>query len=72
MEQELEIIHASLVNGNYKQMVSQIDDHFPFFSDFCRKYLAWLKELYGSHAQFRTLEYFSEAVISYHVTKEDY
>ena len=54
-------IHESLVNGQRKQMVEQINDYQSDY-DIWSDYLSYLKELYSVQAQ---LNYFSDAVISY-------
>lgn len=62
---ELEHIHESLVNGQRQQMVRQIDEYglYEFWAD----YRAYLSEIYeGTNA---LIDYFSDAVISYHRIK---
>ena len=58
---EIRAIHESLVNGQRKQMVQQINDYQSDY-DIWSDYLSYLKELYSVQAQ---LNYFSDAVISY-------
>jgi len=61
-KEQLETIHNSLVNGQRKQMKSQIDEYglYDFFED----YKEYLLEMYDSIKT--VFEYFSDAVISYH------
>ena len=58
----LEDIHHSLVNGNRKQMVEQIDKYglYDFWSD----YQYYLDTLYGQIAS--RYHYYCDAVTSYH------
>jgi len=56
----IEKIHESLVNGQRRQMVRQIEECTLY--DFWVEYLGYLKNIYNVEAQ---LEYFSDAVISY-------
>ena len=56
----IETIHESLVNGNRKQMVNQIDEYGLY--DFWERYKDYLNELYTDTGP---LEYFQDAVISY-------
>ena len=62
---KLEEIHESLVNGQRKQMVKQIDEYglYDFWSD----YKTYLHELYVHIGSQHT--YFVDAVISYHRIK---
>jgi len=64
-DEKLETIHKSLVNGQRKQMVKQIDEYglYDFWSD----YKIHLKYLYVTTET--QLAYFSDAVISYHRIK---
>ena len=57
----IEAIHDSLVNGNRRQMVGQINEYglYDFWSD----YKHMLITLYDDSG---VLSYFSDAVISYH------
>jgi len=57
-------IHESLVNGQRKQMVEQIDVYgvYGFWAD----YKTYLGDLYKSDGQW---DYFTDAVISYHHIK---
>ena len=60
MENEIAVIHESLVNGQRKQMVSQIDEYGGgFWSD----YKDYLYNLYIN--EIAMYDYFSDAVISY-------
>jgi len=61
MENKLEIIHESLVNGQRQQMVSQIKEYGLY--DFWGDYKAYLQELYNSDTS--RYAYFSDATISY-------
>jgi len=63
---EIETIHDSLVNGNRKQMVYQIDEYETY--DFWEDYRNYLKNLYGMDEQ---LKYFTDATISYFRIKEN-
>lgn len=60
----LAAIHESLVNGQRKQMVEQIDSMFIQY-DFWDLFLDYLKEVYGNDTK-KVLAEFSDAVISYH------
>ena len=60
----VEKIHKSLVNGNRRQMVSQIDEYGLY--DFWTDYRDYLWPLYKEKA---IIDYFSDAVISYHRIK---
>jgi len=59
---EIETIHESLVNGQRKQMVNQIDEYgvYDFWSDYADS--LGIKGGYG-------IEYFKDAVVSYHRIK---
>jgi predicted transcriptional regulator YheO len=57
----LNAIHESLVNGQRKQMVEQIDIYGVY--DFWKDYTNYLAELYYSKSV--VYDYFSDAVISY-------
>jgi len=61
----IETIHESLVNGNRKQMVNQIDEYGLY--DFWERYSDYLKSLYFDNDA--VLNYFEDAVISYHRIK---
>ena len=61
---KIETIHESLVNGQRRQMVNQIDEYGLY--DFWAHYRDYLNELY---TEFETMEYFQDAVISYHRIK---
>jgi hypothetical protein len=58
--EQLNDIHASLVNGQRQQMVKQIKKYglYPFFED----YKDYLQELYTEEQQYI---YFADATISY-------
>jgi hypothetical protein len=58
---EIREIHTSLVNGQNKQAVNQIDKYglYDFFED----YLSYLKDIYIKEKSI--LEYFSAATIIY-------
>lgn len=62
----IETIHNSLVNGQRRQMVKQIDEYglYSFWADY-REYLG---NLY--HQSDSAFEYFSDACVSYHRIKE--
>ena len=57
---KLEIIHESLINGQRKQMVNQIDEYGLY--DFWEDYQHFL---YKSYATKTAFDYFSDATISY-------
>lgn len=58
-------IHESLVNGNRRAMVEQIDDYDPYY--FWNEYTHYLTTLYAKlESQY---SYFKDAVISYHRIK---
>ena len=59
-QEKLEQIHESLVNGQRKQMVEQIDE-FGLY-DFWEEYKKYLYQLYCMASQ---LEHFTDATISY-------
>jgi len=61
---DIEEIHESLVNGQRKQMVEQIDAYgvYDFWADY-KNYLEDLYEVIGAW------DYFPDAVISYHYIK---
>ncbi len=60
MENELEEILNSLINGQRRQMVLQIEDYglYDFWADF----KGYLSELYSEESQYK---YFTDATISY-------
>lgn len=60
----LEDIHNSLVNGQRKQMVEQIEDYglYDFFDDYAGY-------LYSSYAMAAAFGYLRDAVSSYHRIK---
>ena len=67
MENEIAVIHESLVNGQRKQMVSQIDTYGGgFWSDY-KDYLYNLypQEFMETNYDGVMYDYFSDAVISY-------
>lgn len=61
---KLEEIHESLVNGQRKQMVKQIQTYGTY--DFWEHYAIYLQGFYPIEDQ---LKYFVDAVISYHRIK---
>ena len=64
-QEQIETIHESLVNGQRKQMVSQIDEYGLY--DFWDDYGNYLIRMYTETlSQFG---YFQDAVISYHRIK---
>ena len=63
---EIAIIHESLVNGQRKQMVKQIDEYEDFYNVWA-DYAQYLNESYAS--QDMGYHYFKDAVISYHRIK---
>ena len=60
---DLDTIHDSLINGQRKQMVEQIDEYGPVFWE---RYEGYLEGLYMSD---KKNEWFKDAVISYHRIK---
>ena len=60
MENLIEVIHESLVNGQRQQMVNQIDEYGLY--DFWKDYHEYLLSLY---ADYGVDSYFTDAVISY-------
>ena len=60
----LSAIHESLVNGQRKQMVEQIDSMFIQY-DFWDLFLDYLKDVYCNKPE-KVLADFSDSVISYH------
>jgi CRISPR/Cas system CSM-associated protein Csm2 small subunit len=66
-QERLQEIHASLINGNRRQMVEQINANFILY-DFWKEYLDFLKEDCGYDSSI-ALIHFSDAVISYHRIK---
>jgi len=74
MRKELEEIHESLVNGQRKQMVEQIDEYGLY--DFWEDYANYLHDLYVNPNRKYTYSvpesqyiYFVDAVTSYHQIK---
>ena len=63
---KIETIHESLVNGQRKQMVKQIDEYglYDFWSDYS-DYLGCETD----HGIFPQFNFFRDAVISYHRIK---
>lgn len=57
---QIAIIHESLVNGQRRQMVEQIDDYGVY--DFWAEYQNYLSDLYDINGAF---DYFTDAVRSY-------
>jgi len=65
---DIETIHESLVNGQRKQMVEQIDEYGLY--DFWADYKWWLIECgYIDSDDTDGYEYFMDAVVSYHRIK---
>jgi hypothetical protein len=64
-ETRLEIIHESLVNGQRKQMVDQIDMYGLY--DFWEDYSQYLYSMYNVVSAY---EYLTDAIKSYHRIKE--
>ena len=62
---DLDTIHDSLVNGQRKQMVKQIDDCVLY--DFWNDYADYLKALYVDKSVDKSsaYDYFKDAVVSY-------
>ena len=60
----MEEIHLSLVNGQRRQMVEQIDEYGVY--DFWADYKNYLSESYYVDEKF---DYFADSVISYHRIK---
>jgi len=58
--EEVETIHESLMNGQRRQMVNQIDE---YGSDFWKDYEDYLVQTYESKSSM--MEYFTDATISY-------
>jgi len=58
--EEVETIHESLMNGQRRQMVNQIDE---YGSDFWEDYEDYLVQTYESKSSM--MEYFTDATISY-------
>jgi CRISPR/Cas system CSM-associated protein Csm2 small subunit len=65
--ERLQEVHASLINGNRRQMVEQIDANFILY-DFWKEYLDFLKEDCG-YDNTIAFVHFADAVISYHRIK---
>ena len=61
MQEQLEQIHNSLINGNRRQMVEQIDEYGLY--DFWDDYKSYLSDLYVN--DYSTVKYFTDATISY-------
>ena len=61
MNNELERIHESLLNGQRGQMVNQIQEYGGY--DFWEDYRSYLKDVYLDTGS--VMDYFSDAVISY-------
>ena len=66
-QERLQKVHASLINGNRRQMVEQINANFILY-DFWDMYLDFLRDACG-YNDTEALAYFSDAVISYHRIK---
>jgi hypothetical protein len=60
-QEQLDVISESHINGQYKQMVEQIDEYLPamFFQD----YLEYMKEV--GLPDWALLKYFANTVITY-------
>lgn len=73
-QERLEVISESYINGQYKQMVEQIDEYSPadFFQDFL-KYLDIVSATSsdGSMMAAFVLKHFSAIVIAYFKIKEN-
>ena len=61
MSKNIEAIHDSLINGQRRQMVDQINKYGTY--DFWKDYRDYLNDLYVNPES--VLAYFSDAVISY-------
>lgn len=61
--EKLQIVHASLVNGQRGQMTDQINLYFPM-SNFWEEYFDFLEEIYDKDDL--VMSYFMDAAISYH------
>ena len=64
---QIESIHDSLVNGQRRQMVEQIDEYDGGLYSVWDDYKHYLHELYDDSAAW--FEYFTDAVQSYHRIK---
>jgi uncharacterized protein (DUF2461 family) len=64
-QEQLEVIFNSLINGQRRQMVEQIDEYLP--ADFFPDLLDFLRELFPDSA----LYYFADATNSYFRIKEN-
>ena len=62
---KIETIHASLVNGQRRQMADQIDEYGLY--DFWSEYLIHLNQYHWDDGD--PLKYFTDACISYHRIK---
>lgn len=65
MSDRIREIHESIVNGQRRQAVEQIDEYG--VADFSCDYLDWLRE--GDDNDARVLAQFADAVKSYHRIK---
>ena len=62
---KIETIHESLVNGQRRQMVEQINEYGVY--DFWADYRDYIKELFcGQYYENNGFDYFADATISYH------
>lgn len=61
-DEKIREIHESLVNGQRRQMVEQIDEYGSY--DFWKDYARYLSEVYLTKAAM--FAHLSDAVISYH------
>ena len=64
----IETIHNSLVNGQRRQMVKQIDEYGA--ADFFADYKEYLGDTYIHIDRVSAFNFFTDAVISYHRIKE--
>lgn len=62
MNPSIEEIHESLINGQRKQAVSQIQEYDPYV--FFDEYKYFLERTYGDYKT--VFKYFSDITISYH------
>lgn len=68
MENSIEEIHNSFINGQKRQMTKQIDDYGNY--DFWEDYRNYLSELYSNdNSKAIAFDYFSDVVISYNRIK---
>lgn len=69
-QEQMNNIWSSLVNGQRKQMVRQIDEYglYDFWADF----KDYLHEIYSNPAHSAIMSFYSDAVISYFRIKKTY